>query len=253
MITLIYDGTFEGLLTVVFEVYEHKLDQVKICRENMMQPNFFDDKRSILSDPAKANRVLKGLHQRLSAGGVQRLYAAYLSEIEGEEDNLLAFIRYAFSTKELVEENYGNKYVIRLSDTLKKVRREKHRMEAFVRFQKMADGIFYASIEPDFNVLPLILPHFKRRYADQRWIIYDIKRAYGIYYNLNEAEFIQMDFADSRLRNEKIISSYSEDESLYQALWKDYFKHVNIPARKNTKLHLQHVPKRYWKHLTEKF
>ncbi len=253
MITLIYDGTFEGFLTVVFEVYEHKLSVAKICCENKMQPNFFDDKRSIVSDPAKANRVLKGLMQRLSAGGVQRLYVAHLSELDGEEDNLLGFIRYAFSSKEAVEEDFGNKYVIRLSDTIKKVRREKHRMEAFVRFQKMADGIFYASVEPDYNVLPLILAHFKRRYADQRWIIYDIRRAYGIYYDLKTAEFIQMDFASGRQYGKTVISSYSEDETLYQALWKDYFKHVNIPARKNTKLHLQHVPKRYWKHLTEKF
>lgn len=253
MTTLVYDGTFEGLLTVVFEVYEHKLSQVKICTESKLQPNFFDDKRSITSDTAKANRVLKGLMQQLSAGGVQRLYAAHLAELDGEEENLLGFIRYAFSSKGAVEEDFGNKYVIRLNDTLKKVRREKHRMEAFIRFQKMADGIFYASVEPDFNVLPLILTHFKNRYADQKWIIYDIRRGYGLYYDLHEVDFIQMDFASGRPQGKNIISSYSEDETLYQALWKDYFKHVNIPARKNTKLHLQHVPKRYWKHLTEKF
>lgn len=253
MITLVYDGTFEGLLTVVFEVYEHKLSQVKICCESKLQPNFFDDKRSIASNTAKANRVLKGLTQRLSAGGVQRLYAAHLSEQDGEEENLLGFIRYAFSSKEAVEEDFGNRYVIRLTDTLKKIRREKHRMEAFIRFQKMADEIFYASVEPDFNVLPLILTHFKNRYADQKWIIYDIRRGYGLYYDLREVDFIRMDFATGRPQDKTIISSYSEDEMLYQVLWKDYFKHVNIPARKNTKLHLQHVPKRYWKHLTEKF
>ena len=101
-------------------------------------------------------------------------------------------------------------------------------------------------------MLPLILNHFKKRYADQKWIIYDIKRAYGIYYDLQDAVFIQLNFASSKQDGKTIISSYSEDETLYQALWKDYFKHVNIPARKNTKLHLQHVPKRYWKHLTEK-
>ena len=146
MITLIYDGTFEGLLTAVFEIYEHKLTEVSICPEHLLQPNFFDAKRSIASDTVKANRVLKGLHQRLAAGGVQRLYAAHLSEIAGEEDNLLGFIRYAFSTNETIEQDFGNKYVMRLSYVLKLVRREKHRMEAFVRFQKMADGILYASI-----------------------------------------------------------------------------------------------------------
>ncbi|MGK4566274.1 DUF4130 domain-containing protein [Flavobacterium sp. 3HN19-14] len=43
-----------------------------------------------------------------------------------------------------------------------------------------------------------------------------------------------------------------DKEGLYALLWNDYFKSTNIPARKNMKLHLQHVPKRYWKYLTEK-
>ncbi|RZL34744.1 MAG: DUF4130 domain-containing protein, partial [Pedobacter sp.] len=44
----------------------------------------------------------------------------------------------------------------------------------------------------------------------------------------------------------------NEKEELYTHLWKDYFKSTNIESRKNTKLHVQHVPKRYWKYLTEK-
>ncbi|MGY0039832.1 DUF4130 domain-containing protein [Pedobacter sp. NJ-S-72] len=47
-------------------------------------------------------------------------------------------------------------------------------------------------------------------------------------------------------------SILSEKEGFYAVLWKDYFKSTNIAARKNTKLHIQHVPKRYWKYLTEK-
>jgi probable DNA metabolism protein len=49
-----------------------------------------------------------------------------------------------------------------------------------------------------------------------------------------------------------VVAAFEEDEEIYQHLWKNYFHSVNIPARKNTKLHLRHIPKRYWKHLTEK-
>jgi probable DNA metabolism protein len=45
---------------------------------------------------------------------------------------------------------------------------------------------------------------------------------------------------------------YDEKESLYQELWKQYFDSVDIKARRNMKLHIQHVPKRYWKYLVEK-
>ena len=44
----------------------------------------------------------------------------------------------------------------------------------------------------------------------------------------------------------------AEAEPDYQVLWKSYFDSVNIPERKNMKLHLQHVPRRYWKYLSEK-
>ncbi|MNF16020.1 hypothetical protein D3C80_2188690 [compost metagenome] len=43
-----------------------------------------------------------------------------------------------------------------------------------------------------------------------------------------------------------------EQEWLYDQLWKDYFHSVNIQARQNMKLHIQYVPKRYWRYMNEK-
>jgi probable DNA metabolism protein len=134
-----------------------------------------------------------------------------------------------------------------------KVHREKHRMEAFIRFQKSSRGLYFALIHPDFNVLPLIIRHFKNRYADQPWVIYDEKRKYGVHYDGNTVQEVTLELhAESQA---PVISAdllLDEEEALYALLWKDYFRSTNIPARKNMKLHLQHVPKRYWRYLTEK-
>jgi probable DNA metabolism protein len=144
-----------------------------------------------------------------------------------------------------------------VSQWAKQVGREKHRMEAFVRFKKCKDGLFLSLIAPDFNVLPVIEGHFKRRYQDQRWLIYDEKRKYGLYYDLNHVHQVQMD-AHAVDRQTAIGHSQDfsieldEDEALYDQLWKDYFRSVNIEARKNIKLHIQHVPKRYWRYMNEK-
>ncbi|WP_340696552.1 DUF4130 domain-containing protein [Flavobacterium gyeonganense] len=35
-------------------------------------------------------------------------------------------------------------------------------------------------------------------------------------------------------------------------MWRRYFSSVTIESRKNMKLHIQHMPKRYWKNLIEK-
>ncbi|MET3979905.1 putative DNA metabolism protein [Mucilaginibacter sp. UYP25] len=251
MTTLTYDGTFEGLLTAVFEVYDRKLDEVNLQKNGTDTSAMFENKLQVITDEARANRVLKGLSRKISAMGVQRLYAAHLAEMDGEDNNLMGYLRYAFDAKQNIEEDYGNKYVMRVSEMVRMVRREKHRMEAFVRFQKLKDDTFYAGVEPDFNVLPLLIRHFKSRYADQKWIIYDIRRKYGIYYSLHNCEFISLDFANDSKPSD-VMAAFTEDESIYQHLWKNYFTSVNIPSRKNTKLHVRHIPKRYWKHLTEK-
>jgi probable DNA metabolism protein len=250
MTTLIYDGSFEGLLTAVFEIYEHKLQHVKVQKGEWLSMALFEDVIKVVTDQSRAGRVLQKLQQKLTPAGLQRLYAAHMAGMDNEDDMLIGYIRYVIDSNQNVEEDYGNKYVLRLADVLRMIRREKHRMEAFIRFQKLQDETYYSAIEPDFNVLPLLAKHFKNRYTDQKWIIYDMQRNYGLFYNLFEVEFITLDFATARPDN--VISSYTEDEGLYQNLWKNYFKSVNIPARKNTKLHMRHIPKRYWRFLTEK-
>ncbi|WP_322790524.1 TIGR03915 family putative DNA repair protein [Tenacibaculum tangerinum] len=154
--------------------------------------------------------------------------------------------------KKNIEKDYSNDTVLKIAKLRKSVGREKHRMEAFVRFKLTKDNIYFANIEPDFNVLPLIAKHFKSRYADQKWLIYDIKRKYGLFYNLDSVEIIELEFDKSFDFSKTSDKIFTVEELEFQQLWKDYFKSTNIASRKNTKLHTQHVPKRYWKYLSEK-
>ena len=251
MTRLIYDGTFEGILTAVFEIYERRLTHVLMETGEFYSTALFEDLINVITDEGRAGRVLKGLRKKISATGIQRLYIAHMAELKGDADYIVGYMRYAFDSPVNIEEDYGNKYVMRVAEVVQMMRRERHRMEAFVRFQKLKDDSFYAAIQPDFNVLPMLIKHFKNRYADQKWIIYDLKRRYGLYYDLHDTEYISLEF--SAVRNSSNVSeTFCEDEGIYQHLWKNYFHSVNIPARKNTKLHLKHIPKRYWKHLTEK-
>ncbi len=251
MIYLI-DGSLESLLCAVFERFERKADKISLQLKQHHQPNAFNEVLQIYNDQKKADRVWKGLQQKLGRGWMRRFYCTFLSETPEAYSCLFEFACYIFSNPDGAEDNYGNHHVLSVAQTARKVEREKHRMEAFIRFQHTADGMFYCGIDPDFNVLPLIMQHFQKRYADQQWIIYDLKRHYGLFYDLEKVEEIQMDAAAQKTLNKPSKSQLSGQEELYATLWKDYFKSTNIVARKNTKLHVQHVPKRYWKYLTEK-
>jgi len=247
---LVSDGTWTGLLTCIFEIYDRKLGQVSIVTQKRFQPDAFCSGLFLLPDENKAKRVWAGLAKRISRKALRSLYSCYLSELIGIENTICEFVRLAFKMQESPELAFGNPAVLQISQVDKMVHREKHRMEAFIRFQLTSDNLYYASIEPDFNVIPLILSHFRSRYADQRWLIYDVKRNYGIYYDLGTVSEVVLNHNKSSTENR--TTAFHEDEVMYQTLWKDYFKHVNITERKNVKLHLMHVPKRYWKHLTEK-
>ncbi len=242
--TLIYDASFEGFLTAIFQAYEEKIEVVDIVPEFRHQSDFFAEAIYVISDEKKADRVWKGLAQFPVFR--HNVYWSFLSEIEGNERVLYLAVQYVLETKN--EKDYGHPEVLRAAQVTKMVGREKHRMEAFVRFQLTKDGIYFANVEPDFNVLPLIAKHFKNRYADQQWIIYDLKRNYGLFYDLQKLEMMQMDFDPNALDG----NSFTEAEHDYNALWKDYFTSTNIKSRINMKLHTRHIPKRYWKYLSEK-
>ena len=250
--TVLYDGSYQGFLCAVFDVFDYKFSQVDICTKDRFKGNIFEKVHQVHHNKEHSERVLKGLKQKVSGETLLDFYRTFLSEKEGIENTLLQFVQYVFSNKNSVEKDFSHPAVIAIADIVKKVRREKHRMEAFIRFQKTRDGMFYAIIEPDYNVLPLIIKHFKNRYADQKWIIYDTRRKYGIHFDGTICSEITIDFSTKTSEVNDTETQFDEQEELYQKLWHSYFKSINIEARKNTKLHLQHVPRRYWKYLTEK-
>jgi probable DNA metabolism protein len=248
----VFDGSLNGLLSAIFYWFEQKPKIAQLKCLNTFQPDAFAETINIHTDIDKADRVWQGLHKKLQKDWLRKFYCAYLSENDEIFNHLFLFGIALFQNKENISKDYGNEQIIQISKMARSVEREKHRMEAFIRFQETQDRLFYATIDPDFNVLPLISNHFKNRYADQQWVIYDLKRKYGLFYNLNTVDEITFSFNEGINKHKPDSSLLADKEENYTTLWKDYFNSVNIKARKNTKLHIQHVPKRYWKYLTEK-
>lgn len=252
MIQVIYDGTYEGWVTAVFEIYEFKFQDVVFAKNQASVDLLFSTTHTVSTDEVKVNRVLSGLKKRLSKNGFDGLYNAFLSEIDKIEELMFRYVQYVLSSTINVEEDFSNNDVLDLRKAIRLTGKEAHRMEAFVRFKLTKDQLYYAIVEPDCDVLPIIENHFKNRYADQRWLIYDAKRKYGIYYDLQNVSTVQLQFDQNTASSKALAELCDSEEELFQNLWRNYFKSVNIESRKNTKLHLQHMPKRYWKNLTEK-
>lgn len=249
----IFDGTYAGFLCCIFEGFERKERHIIPVTQEDYLPGLFQERRTITTNLIYSKRVTRGLCNHLDQSENLDFFRAFLSEDRQAWVATFNVIWKLFTSGKQVLSNYGDEDVLYFHQTLKKVSRESHRMKAFIRFQKSEDGMFFSVIEPDFNVLPLIADFFRKRYADQSWVIYDVKRAYGFMYNLHGISEVQLTMAekDSMMAQHELVA-LDEREVLFQRLWKQYYKSTNIALRRNMKLHLQHVPKRYWKYLTEK-
>lgn len=253
---LVFDGTFEGWLTAVFVAYENgwqNLAELSIVTEFDYLPSLWHNKIAIITDTQNAERVSTKLQQVFDKAGMRQLLWAFLSGQSDIYTAMFGVVVYQLAyPNQTVWEHYTHPAVMRVSKIVKMVGRERHRMQAFVRFEHTVEDIYFARINPDFNVLPLIGEHFKKRYADQTWAIYDVVRGYGIFYQQDQDDNLQIisDVASDVLANPSQI--HSENEQQYQKMWQRYFKSVTIKERYNPKLHRQFLPKRYWRYLTEK-
>lgn len=250
----IFDGSYSGFLCCVFEYFEYKESPANIFSEKQhaVQGELFGASKRITTDPVKAKRVQIGLQKKIGNSSAMDFFRVFLSEDRKAYGAMFRILCQIFSGVQDVLQNYGDDNVLYFTQTLKKVKRESHRMKAFVRFSKSSDGLFFAIIEPDYNVLPLISHFFKNRYADQPWLIYDVKRQYGLLYNKVNITEVKLSKEEKQGLTKDRVITLDEKDQYFQNLWKRYYHSTNIEARRNMKLHIQHVPKRYWKYLVEK-
>lgn len=246
MIIFVYDKTFEGLLTAVFDAYSRRTFPDLLVTEGEPFPLFYDEAIRIYTDDRKAERVWKGLEKKISKSSLSGLTVTWLSELPEVDLLLFRYIRKAIDAPATIEFNLGDPDILETAKIWKKVNNERLRVMQFFRFQKAADGTYFAAIAPIYNVLPLVLPYAQDRFADQQWLIYDLKREYGYYYDLNDTIEVRFEEKDSHLLTGLLSEDIMDkDEKLFQSMWKEYFKSIAIKERLNLRLHRQHMPARF--------
>ncbi|MDR0558571.1 MAG: TIGR03915 family putative DNA repair protein [Prevotellaceae bacterium] len=246
-----YDRTFEGLLTAIFDAYSRKIFPDRLLKNGEIAPLFAEISHTVISSNENALRVWRGLQRKLPKNICNMLIYVWMSELEGSDALLFRYICKTFDSDCPIAGNFGDSDVLEVRNIARKVAHEALYVKQFVRFGKTADGIFFAPVSPIYNALPLTVDHFTNRFADQQWIVYDMRRKYGFYYDLRRTT--EITFSDSLPHDGKPDESLmATDEKLFQDLWKNYFKALTIMERINPRLHRQNMPVRFWKYLTEK-
>ncbi len=132
---------------------------------------------------------------------------------------------------------------VHLAEQLAKaIRRDIHKMHAFVRFREVEgpDGAphFIAWFEPDNFILEAAAPFFVRRFTGMRWTILTPDRTASW-----DGEHLT--FAAGATREQAPTSDRVE------TLWRAYYANIFNPARLKLAAMTREMPKRYWKNLPE--
>lgn len=247
-----YDKTFEGLLTAVFDAYFRREFPQLLLSPGEPEPLFTEGSHTVATQREKASRVWSSLERHLPRYACNMILYVWLSE-EPESDALIfRYIRKTFDAKGDISTHFADPDVLAMKQLAMKVGREGEHVRQFVRFQKGGDGTYFAPVAPKYNALPLAVNHFTDRFADQSWLIYDTKRRYGYYYDQQKAVEVTLE-EDAHLLGGRLDEALmADDEKLFQEMWRTYFKALTIRERINPKLQRQHMPRRFWKYLTEK-
>ncbi|MBZ9687766.1 TIGR03915 family putative DNA repair protein [Clostridium estertheticum] len=241
MVRYIYDGSFDGFLSVIYACYYNRSPE-SIERECSYNFNILYQDIVIETDMVKSEKVYKAILKKISEDTLVHVYQAFLSEEQGIELKLFKYIQLGFKQGSKVNDFLTEETVNEVQKYSRKVGFEAHRFLGLVRFQEFK-GILYAAIQPTYNILELIGNHFKSRLSNEKWVIHDVKRKTGIVYENHEMILRDLNF-------EK-LESREEEELFYQNLWKVFHKSVSIEERTNERLQMQHMPKKYWDNLIE--
>jgi probable DNA metabolism protein len=257
MITYIYDGTFPGLLTAIYQWLKNGQREDNITTESRFEPDLFAEPQTISNHPDMALKLFKALNDQLTQPVLRDLYYCYLSEVAGIEKAIAQFVQNVLQQGSGFAQNFADETARTIRKTSDRVSYEMIRFQGFLRFRKMNDGLYYAPIEPDHNIVELLAPHFSARFADQPWFIHDLRRKKGLYYDTIQCKVVTgveaRPEAISKIGEQNFEPGIFEtSEPLYQELWNGYFEGITIKERENKRLQRQHMPKRYWKHMTEK-
>lgn len=243
MVSLTFDSTFEGFLSVVHAVYYEKIEPISVSPEGFEQLSLNEPPHFIATDENAAARVFRAIREKISEESAEYIFYAFLARDEDRFMPILRYIRLGFKISHMVDSHLHEDFVRRVQKLAKQVGREAHLLYGFCRFVETAQGVFYCPVTPKNDVLILLAQHFSRRMMNQPWVIHDKSRNKAAIYDGKS-------FLITAVPRDVNIT-LAEHETETRELWVTFFKTLAIKERENPKLQRQLMPLYFRKNMTE--
>ncbi|MGC4017071.1 MAG: UdgX family uracil-DNA binding protein [Luteolibacter sp.] len=206
-------------------LWETSAGQVGLFAE---EPAAYGSKRGDFKVPAEFVKLARAVACHADPSRWALLYRLLWRLVRGGENHLL---RIASDPDVAVAERMA-----------KNVRREIHKMHAFVRFRKVEGDWererYVAWFEPEHAVMEAAAPFFRDRFANMDWSIFTPKGC--AHWNGETLGF-----------SPGVAHDPSDQPDALEEIWRTYYRSIFNPARLKPRMMKSEMPVRYWKNLPE--
>lgn len=240
-----------GIFSAIYDAWKTKLEQenLGIVLKGCINQELFCEYVECEESEQKAIAVENLIKKHLGYEAYWDIYHAVLSNDAEKGDAILGAMLEARKIKDTkkIMQHLSHPKVRKVFELSRRVANESHYYKEIVRFKELENGVLFAQIEPQCQILTCLGDHFSNRFPLENWMIYDRTHKMFLVHREQKHWFLVVD----EELNEDAIKKISEKERTYMQLWKGFFENIAIKERESYERQRQHLPLRYRKHVTE--
>lgn len=249
--------TIGGILSAIYDAWPggRNGEDCTIALRGKTDQLLFCEYQEVEETDRKARAVEHMIRKNLGESVYRNLYYAMLSS---EEDKAEAVLGTLLAARKIgdggkIMNHLSHPKVARVFELSRRVGKEVHNFQGFLRFCMLDIGVLYAPITPKAQVLTCLAPYFQDRMPLENWMIHDRTHQIFAVHEAGKHWVLTKEEAGNRKQREKWsgLWSVSEEEVKYAELWQEFFRSISIQERENPGCQRQHLPYRYRADMTE--
>ena len=154
-VSYLYDGTYAGFLTCVFDSFRHREEPADFTPFSEAAASFYPQ-RAVETHREKARRVYRSLDQ-FGREGKRWAVRGFLTCLEERELWLWRFYQLGFEEKGAVSRDLTHPVVDTVRKAVRHLEEEAHLLTGFVRFSEL-DGVLAGRSPPKTGCFPFCAP-----------------------------------------------------------------------------------------------
>ena len=247
----ICEDSISGIYSGIYDAWKLALqdEMVGIAIQGMVEQELFSNYVEVVVNEKKTIAVENLIKKHLGSEVYWNIYHALLSHDEKKGDAVLGMMLEArkIPNSKKIMNHLTNPNVQKVFQLCRTVGNEAHSHKEFLRFRELENGVLFAKSNPKAKILTCIAYHFSNRLPLENWIVYDETHKEIL---VHEARKQWVLVIDARIDLEK-TKNFSQEETKFEMLWKDFCETISIKERENKKLQRQHLPLWYRDNMVE--